>query len=112
MLETILLSSATAGVAGLLGLAAFGRMRRLQEDATLARPGLLARMVARQGVDPEVLGRPGVLASTDDAIQKCRACAHETRCRSWLGADASAYAPKFCPNADYLKSLRSPQACP
>lgn len=102
---SILLATITT-LAILFGIAGWSLRARLRDDPTQTGPGLLFRVVRRAASDQRVLEQPGVLARASDAVDICRRCPHTERCRTWLAADHNGVCPDFCPNAEFVTSLR------
>src|SRR5579864_7565007 len=79
------------------------------------------RMMARQGIDLAGPWWREFESHIFEALQRCRLCANEETCRSWLDADhPRADYVRFCPNSGVIETCRilhpgaallNPEAC-
>lgn len=71
-------------------------------------PRLMRRMLERQGVadvaPPD--GEPALRAATT-ALQRCVRCKDAEACLHWLDEGKTSGYEAFCPNVDYIESLKA-----
>ncbi len=101
----ILLTTITS-LAVLVSVGGWSLRARLKDDPMQTGPGLLYRVVSHASPDQRVLEQPGMLVRAANAVDRCRHCPHTERCRTWLAAERNGVSPDFCPNAEFVDSLR------
>lgn len=93
-------------VIGLAGLALLGGLLWKLRDAgrsmtAQSRRGLMARMMARQGVAPPV-GTTYSAEAAAHAVRRCVMCRAADECERFLETGDCAGFEAFCPNAHYI----------
>jgi hypothetical protein len=108
-----LLWMAIAAVYGALFLIAGRALYRLWAAAMREdRPLLMHRMLDRQGLSLGRLVGPAELAQAAAAVRRCILCRQRETCVAWLDRKARTGYERFCPNSDFIASLkgRGPRA--
>jgi hypothetical protein len=75
--------------------------RRVERQARL-----FGEMLERVQVDQGKAAREGMGSGFATAAQRCLTCRKTVACEAWLAQGKSGAAPAFCPNAEFLNSLR------
>jgi hypothetical protein len=71
------------------------------------RPVLMHRMLQRQGVTIAGVEDYATLERACHAARKCVACRDAEACRAWLEAGKTEGYEAFCPNCEFIESLKA-----
>lgn len=102
-LATILTGAILIAFAAILGHALWAMWRTAMIEQ---RPLLMPRMLERQGVTLADAADFWTFERAANAARRCTMCRDAKACEAWLARGATAGYESFCPNADFIGSLK------
>lgn len=102
-LATILTGGILIAFAAILGHALWAMWRTAMIEQ---RPLLMPRMLERQGVTLADAADLWTFERAASAARRCTMCRDVKTCETWLARGSTAGYESFCPNADFIGSLK------
>jgi hypothetical protein len=104
---TVLMGAVLIAFAAILGHALWALWRTAMIEQ---RPLLMPRMLERQGVALSDAADFWTFERAANAARRCTVCRQAEECQAWLARGASAGYETFCPNAEFIGSLKRQRA--